>query len=146
MSGCIEVQEKPKNKIIDYSWNNNEIKLHSFFLETVISQITEIDEKRAKEVLAFYIDLDKCFKEINRVTHRGSVVCFVVGNRTVKGVSIPTDEIISELFLYYNFKHEKTIIRKIPNKVMPSLNSPTNVQGKLSPTMTKENIVILRKN
>ncbi len=125
---------------------NNEIKLQSPFLETIISQITKIDEKRAREVLAFYIDLDKCFKEMDRVTHKGSVVCFVVGNRTVKGVNIPTDEIISELFSYHNFKHEKTIIRKIPNKVMPSLNSPTNEQGKLSPTMTKENIVILRKS
>ncbi|GFO96342.1 modification methylase [groundwater metagenome] len=124
---------------------NNETKPHSRFLETVINQITKVDEKRAREVLAFYIDLDKCFKEMDRVTHKGSVVCFVVGNRTVKGISIPTDEIISELFSYHNFKHEKTIIRKIPNKVMPSLNSPTNEQGKLSPTMTKENIVILRK-
>ncbi len=125
---------------------NNELNLESHALKTIINQIAKIDEKRAREVLAFYIDLDKCFKEVNRVTHSGSVACIVVGNRTVKGVNIPTDDIISELMLLHNFEHEKTIIRKIPNKVMPSLNSPTNEPGKLGQTMTKENIVILRKN
>lgn len=125
---------------------NNELILESPALKTVISQITKIDGKRVRDVLAFYIDLDKCFKEMARVTHSGSVVCIVVGNRTVKGINIPTDDIISELMLLHNFEHEKTIIRKIPNKVMPSLNSPTNESGKLGRTMTKENIVILRKN
>jgi hypothetical protein len=125
---------------------SNELKLGSPSLKTVINQITKIDEKRVRDVLAFYIDLDKCFKEMDRVTHSGSVVCIVVGNRTVKGINIPTDDIISELMHLHNFEHEKTIIRKIPNKVMPSLNSPTNESGKLGRTMTKENIVILRKN
>jgi len=124
---------------------NNELKLESPSLEAIINQIAKIDEKRAREVLTFYVDLDKCFKEIDRVTHKGSIACFVVGNRTVKGVNIHTDDIILELLLHYSFAHEKTIVRKIPNKVMPSLNSPTNEPGKLSPTMTNENIVILRK-
>lgn len=124
---------------------NNELILESPILRGVIDQITKIDEKRVRDVLAFYIDLDKCFKEMDRVTHNGSTACIVVGNRTVKGVNIPTDDIISELMALHNFQHEKTIIRKIPNKVMPSLNSPTNEIGKLGQTMTKENIVILRK-
>jgi DNA modification methylase len=124
---------------------NNELILESPSLKTVINQITKIDKKRVRDVLAFYIDLDKCFEEMDRVTHSGSVACIVVGNRTVKGINIPTDDIISELMLLHNFEHEKTIIRKIPNKVMPSLNSPTNESGKLGRTMTKENIVILRK-
>lgn len=124
---------------------NNELILDSPSLKAVIDQITKLDEKRVRDVLAFYIDLDKCFTEMDRVTHSGSVACIVVGNRTVKGVNIPTDDIMSELMLFHNFKHDKTIIRKIPNKVMPSLNSPTNEIGKLGQTMTKENIVILRK-
>lgn len=124
---------------------DSETELDSLSLKTTIDKIAEIDEKRAKEVMAFYVDLDKCFNEMDRVTHSESVVCIVVGNRTVKGVNIPTDEITSELMFIHNFEHEKTIIRKIPNKVMPSLNSPTNEIGKLGQTMTKENIVILRK-
>lgn len=124
---------------------DSEVRLDSPSLKIAINQITKIDEKRAGEVLAFYVDLDKCLNEIDRVTHGGSIVCIVVGNRTVKGVNIPTDDIIPELMLFHNFEYEKTIIRKIPNKVMPSLNSPSNKVGMIGRTMTKENIVILRK-
>lgn len=122
-----------------------EIKQSSHSLDLTINQIAKKDNKRAKEVLSFYTDLDGCFKEIDRITHAGSVFCIVVGNRTVKGVQIPTDEIISELLYHHSFEHGKTIIRKIPNKVMPSQNSPTNEPGKLSPTITEEYIVIMKK-
>ena len=36
-------------------------------------------------------------------------------------------------------------VRKIPNKRMPSVNSPSNVSGVKSPTMTNEFIVIMTK-
>lgn len=49
--------------------------------------------------------------------------CHVVGNRTVKGFNIPTDEITAELFKGNNFEHIGTIVRNIPNKRMPSKNS-----------------------
>jgi DNA modification methylase len=124
---------------------DNEFNLDSPSLRTAVSQIMEIDDKRSRDVLAFYTDLNMCFKELDRVTHSGSVACIVVGNRTVKGVNIPTDDIISELMSVHGFEHDKTIIRKIPNKVMPSLNSPTNVIGMIGQTMTKESIVIMRK-
>lgn len=76
----------------------------------------------------------------------GGFLCFVVGNRTVKGIKIPTDDIMVELFKAQNdYKHHKTIMRNIPNKRMPKKNSPTNVKGVLESTMNTENIVILEK-
>ena len=69
----------------------------------------------------------------------------VVGNRTVKGIQLPTDEISADFGESPGFKHIETIIRKIPNKRMPSKNSPTNKRGILGSTMTEENIVILEK-
>ncbi len=66
---------------------------------------------RARDVLSFYVDFYKCVKELHRVTKRGAFLCFVVGNRTVKGVQIPTDEIILELFQAQNhYKHHNTFI------------------------------------
>ena len=44
-----------------------------------------------------------------------------------------------------NYKHVKTYQRNIPNKRMPAVNSPTNVKGETSSTMTKEYIFILKK-
>lgn len=125
--------------------DDSEIKQRSHSLDLAIDKIAKMNDKRIKDVLSFYTDLDRCFEEIDRITRAGSTFCIVVGNRTVKGVQMPTDEIISELLHHHGFEHEQTIIRKIPNKVMPSQNSPTNEPGKLSPTMTEEYIVIMEK-
>lgn len=69
----------------------------------------------------------------------------VVGNRTVKGIQLPTDEIVADFGEPTGFRHVETMIRKIPNKRMPSKNSPTNKAGVLGSTMTEEYIVIMEK-
>lgn len=114
-------------------------------LRYAIDLISRVDNKRAKEVLAFYIDLKKCFVELNRVVKKGGFLCMVVGNRTVKGIQLPTDEIVADFGEHAGFRHIETIIRKIPNKRMPSKNSPTNKVGELGATMTEEYIVIMEK-
>ncbi|MBN2488230.1 MAG: DNA adenine methylase [Methanosarcinaceae archaeon] len=121
-------------------------KLDSPSLQNILNEIQSIDSKRAKDVLSFYIDFNQCVIEIDRVMKIGGFLCFVVGNRTVKGVKIPTDDIIVELFkAKNNYKHHKTIIRNIPSKRMPKKNSPTNVKGELKSTMNEEYVVILEK-
>lgn len=114
-------------------------------LRYVLDLVSRVNQKRAREVLAFYVDLNKCFIELNRVIKKGGFLCMVVGNRTVKGIQLPTDEIVVDFGESTGFRHIETIIRKIPNKRMPSKNSPTNEPGVLGATMTEENIVILEK-
>ncbi len=114
-------------------------------LRYVLDLVSRADKKRAREVLAFYIDLNKCFLELCRVIKRGGILCMVVGNRTVKGIQLPTDEIVADFGESAGFRYIETIIRKIPNKRMPSKNSPTNEPGVLGATMTEEHIVILEK-
>lgn len=114
-------------------------------LDNIIKEISQKDEKRSRDVLSFYYDLNLCTKEISRVMKEGGFVCMVVGNRTVKGIQIPTDQIIVEIGQKHNFEHQRTIVRNIPNKRMPSKNSPTNVKGKKGKTMLKEGIVVLKR-
>ena len=115
-------------------------------MKKTLDAISKIDPHRAKDVLSFYIDFDKCTQELHRVTKKGAFMCFVVGNRTVKGVQIPTDEIILELFQAKNhYKHHNTFIRNIPHKRMPKINSPTNISGNHGITMNEEWIVIIEK-
>ena len=114
-------------------------------LRYAIDLISRVDNKRAREVLAFYIDLKKCFVELSRVVKKGGFLCMVVGNRTVKGIQLPTDEIVADFGEQAGFRHIETFIRKIPNKRMPSKNSPTNKIGVLGSTMTEEYIVIMEK-
>lgn len=121
--------------------------LRSERLEQVLEQIKRQDEKRARDVLSFYIDFNECIKQFDRVIENKGILCFVVGNRTVKNVKIPTDEILVELFQDQgNYSHLNTFIRNIPNKRMPKKNSPSNVKGELVSTMNEEYIVVLEKN
>ncbi len=114
-------------------------------LNEYITKIEQKDAKRANDVLSFYVDMDRCFIELNRVARKGAMICMVVGNRTVKGYQIPTHRIIQELGEDHDMKHVKTTFRNIPTKRIPSRNSPSNKKGDTSNTMTQEAIVVLQK-
>lgn len=123
-----------------------DVKINSPILKEIIKKIAEKDEKRAREVLSFYEDFDKVVIQLNRVMAKNGYVCFVVGNRTVKGINIPTDKIMSEMFMAHgNYKYITTHERAIPNKRMPKINSPTNIKGETSTTMCNEFIFVLQK-
>lgn len=123
-----------------------EVYIASPTLAEIITKISQIDQKRAKDVLSFFEDFDKCILQINKVMAKGGYVCFVVGNRTVKGINIPTDKIMTEMFMAVdNYKYITTYRRNIPNKRMPKVNSPSNKKGENGNTMTNEFIFVLQK-
>ena len=124
-----------------------EVKINSPILKEIIENIGEIDQKRAREVLSFYEDFDKCIIQLDKVMAKNGYICFVVGNRTVKGINIPTDRIMSEMFKARgNYRYITTHKRAIPNKRMPKLNSPSNKTGEKVTTMCNEFIFVLQKD
>lgn len=122
-----------------------QVNYESPSLAATLDTIAQACPKRAKQVKQFYDDFALCFPEITRAVKPSGYTCFVVGNRTVKGVRIPTDQILIEIASCFGWAHLTTHHRNIPNKRMPLRNSPTNKTGELSPTMTEEHIVILQK-
>lgn len=120
-------------------------ELKSPTLSASLERIAACDMERAGDVYSFYRDLASAIKEIGKKTKRGGYQFWVVGNRTVKTEVLQTDVIITELADAGGLKWIHTIDRNIPNKVMPSLNSPSNEAGKKASTMTMEHIVILKK-
>ena len=125
--------------------NGFEFSIPSKTLNKSLKSIKNIDLERACDVYSFYLDLEKAISLISKKTKKGAYQFWVVGNRTVKGELLKTDKIIQEIASKYNMDYVYTIDRNIINKVMPPLNSPTNVDGKKSETMCNEHIVILRK-
>lgn len=125
--------------------NGFEFTIPSQTLRNTLSKIKDIDLERAGDVYSFYLDLENAIASIAKKTMSGGYHFWVVGNRTVKGETLLTDKIISEIAVQYDMEHIYTIDRNIINKVMPSLNSPSNEAGKKSTTMTNEHIVVLRK-
>ena len=108
--------------------------------------IIKASEKRASEVMHFYHEYLLSMRNIAPRIKSGGHVCFVVGNRTVKGTQLPTDQFTAWAFEQEGFEYLKTYVRDIPNKRMPSRNSPTNKTGVTNSTMVHEYIVVCRKN
>ncbi|WP_455584138.1 DNA methyltransferase [Bacteroides sp.] len=110
-----------------------------------LDDIKNIDIKRYYEVVSFLNDYWLSIQNVAQTLRVGGVVCYVVGNRTVKGVQIPLDYFTAEMFEKCGFKHQITIVREIPNKRMPAKTSPTNKSGKKVNTMSHEYLVIMEK-
>ena len=126
--------------------NHFKHSLPSHYLKKALAKIQKKDTKRAKDVLSFYLGLNKCFKKAYKILKLNKYCCVVIGNRQVKQVRLHTDFIITELAEKIGFTCEDIFVRNIPGKRMPIKNSPTNVVGELEETMNKESIVILRKS
>lgn len=114
-------------------------------LDSVIATIAETDERRAREVASFFVDYRASIGNVAKVMRPGSYACYVVGNRTVKGQRVPTAEATAALFEANGFATVEVCTRNIPNKRIPSMNSPSNVPSDVGETITAEQIVVCRK-
>ncbi len=113
-------------------------------LDNAIEEIEKVKPKRALEVMSFYYDLKESIKNISGVIKQDGLSCYVVANRRVSGVLLPTNDAIKCFFEEYNFEYIDTFTRIIPNKRMPLKNSPSNIMGKTEETMNKEYIIVMR--
>ncbi|PYB68142.1 DNA methyltransferase [Thermoplasma sp. Kam2015] len=114
-------------------------------LNKAISAVSNKNYERALEVSSFYADLLSSIVNVSRVLKANGYACYVVANRTVASVILPTSDAIRDFFESQGFAHIATFVRDIPNKRMPLRNSPTNVSGETSSTMLKEHIIVMQK-
>lgn len=114
-------------------------------LDEIIKTIETERPKRAKEIWSFYRDYKKSMENVGKIIKKNGICAYVVGNRRVSDIELPTDEFTRYIFEQNGFKHIETIVRNIPNKRQPKKTSPTNQTGKTVSTMTHEYIVIMKK-
>lgn len=57
-----------------------------------------MDSKRAEEVLRFFHDYFYSIKKLTKLVRKKGYAVYVVANRKVRGIEIPTDEITKEMF------------------------------------------------
>lgn len=110
-----------------------------------LEQIRALDLKRYFEVVSFLNDYWYSIQNVANTVRKGGRVCYVVGNRNVKGIQIPLDYFTAEAFEKCGLHHIVTLVREIPNKRMPAKTSPTNQSGVKVDTMNNEYIVVLEK-
>ncbi len=114
-------------------------------LDEIIKTIEAERPKRAKEIWSFYRDYKKSMKNVSKIIKKNGICAYVVGNRRVSDIELPTDEFTRYVFEQNGFKHIETIVRNIPNKRQPKKTSPSNQTGKTVSTMIHEYIVIMKK-
>ena len=141
----VENANQVDNQLMGGKRQNVMYSFESAVLQESLEKIANVDEKRAKEVATFYYDYQKSIQNVAQTVKKTGYICYVVGNRKVKGEILPTDEITKYFFEKQGFSHVETIIRNIPNKRMPSKNSPTNMVGQKDETMNNEFIVVMKK-
>lgn len=138
-----------KSNVDTASMGGKKSKPVSFGFEDLGRSLREVDginHVRSLEVYSFYSDLRSSINNVSKTIKSGGYACYVVANRNVAGVLLPTDKSIVCFFEKNGFKNIETFTRGIPNKRMPSKNSPSNRVGKLDDTMTKECIILMRKD
>jgi len=143
----LEEPDKIDNKLMGGKVYKKTPDFQCDLLDKALDAIRQLDDKRALEVAAFYSDLRDSISHVAQVVKPGGYACYVVGNRKVKGVVLPTDSAIRCFFENCDFEDIDTFHRSIPNKRMPLRNSPTNAPGVVDSTMIQEHIVVMhRKN
>jgi DNA modification methylase len=100
-------------------------------------------EGRARDALEFFTDYYAVMEQTARVLKPGHPVAWVVANRTMSRVNIPTHLVTRELCEHVGFEHQHTLAREIPNKTLPWENAPENVPGATGDLMANENIVVM---
>ena len=101
--------------------------------------------KRYREVISFYYDLELSLKNGAEYLKQNKFFVLVTGSRVVKDIKLNTDIIIGEMGESLGLELQGILYRNIINKRMPNRVSSTNIIGEISPTMTKESIIILKK-
>ena len=143
--------ERPKIFLVDkLSLGGDPKHVYKLDLPTLhetLSMIEKNDQERALDVAAFFSDLYKCMEKMYEVLDKGGYSCIVIANRTVRRVQIPTHAIIAEMGVEIGFENNVLIIpRNIPTKRLPWENAPENIPGLKGKTMSRENIIIMRKS
>lgn len=123
---------------------NKELYSNKFLIKS-INKIRKIDKKRSEDVLYFFNGYYNVLKNVVHNLNKNGKVCFVVGNRTVRGEQIQMDQITARFFEMLGLKFKNIFVRDILNKRMPSKNSPTNKTGVVKQTMSNEFIIIFTK-
>lgn len=100
-------------------------------------------EGRSEDAMDFVRDYYEVMKEVAKILKPGQPSAWVVANRTMSRVNIPTHLITRELCEHIGYEHEVTLPREIPTKTLPWANAPENVEGVTGELMANENIVVL---
>ena len=110
-----------RKEFIGTSYKQYEGKpLSSQIAANIVVEMLPKSRKKAKEIEAFFIDMQEVFNESFRILKPGGRCCYVIGNTKLKSVDILNAEAFAESLQYSGFKLDRLIKREIPLKILPA--------------------------
>jgi len=94
-------------------------KVRSKVALDIVKKMFTKNQKMAKEIEAFFIDMQEVFDESFRILKPGGRCCYVIGDTRLKGVEILNAEVFAESLQYSGFNLDRIIKREIPSKILP---------------------------
>lgn len=112
----------------------------------IYRRIKRLDGQRAHFVLQFFQGMTDALIRMRESLESSGHCCMVVGNRTVRGIGVPTDAILCELAESVGFELEEIISRRVRNKVMPYATKPLNSlqTGSVQSTLRRESVIVFQ--
>jgi len=109
-----------KKQFIGTSYKNYSGKVvKSLIAQEIVNEMQGKSKKVAKEIEAFFIDMEDVIKESYRILKVGGRACYVIGNTKIKGLDILNAEVFAEIMQYSGFVIDRIIKREIPSKILP---------------------------
>lgn len=108
-----------RTEFIGTSHRQYDKRLKSEIAENIVSEMVRKSPKKAREISAFFFDMEKVFSESFRILKRGGRCCYVIGNTRLKGVDILNAQVFAESLQNAGFKLDRIIKREIPFKILP---------------------------
>ncbi len=109
-----------RKEFIGTSYKQYENKpLLSQIASRIVDEMAPKSKKKAKEIEAFFIDMQEVFDESFRILKPGGRCCYVIGNTKLRGVDILNAEAFAESLQCSGFKLDRLIKREIPLKILP---------------------------
>lgn len=141
-SNIINIKKKQVGtEIIPHSLYSKDIKeTGNPKLDLIINQITKKDKKRAFVVLQFFGDMSKNIEEVKRLLKAKAHYIIVVGDSKIRGVDVPTHEILIDIAKQKKFELDNVFSYIIKNRY---LRIPRSGRGGL---IKKDWVIDLVKN
>ncbi|APX95628.1 DNA methyltransferase [Natronorubrum daqingense] len=112
----------------------SDLQANSESLHSVIEDLKSVGG-RSKDALEFFIDFNAVIEEVGKIIKPGQPVAWIVANRRMSDIWIPTHEIARELCETADYTTRAVLPRSIKAKTLPHSN-------RAGDTMTEEYIVI----
>ena len=112
-------------------------RLDSRIARDIVASMQEKNRKTAREIEAFFIDMQDVIGESYRILKKGGRACYVIGNTRLREVDVLNAEVFAETMLSCGFELDRIIKRQIPSKILPQTRDART--GKFAKTSDADN-------